>query len=294
MKILQFLGSLVPTFQRDQLESQLNDLRDALVNETLPVYRTAVEDGVSFQSAAAKSYNQAFRRDVDTQFRGEALEVTLQCLTNLQANLTVLESLLEKNFSKDIVVAGLTYKKAAVLQLVMQYEFGVDYARQVLLYLLAAEANVKAKTLPAGQERPKPEIKWLQDNQKAFFEVLRVMSFRSDELNKALVAIPEMVVNADTYEGVEATQGINKLDPLKLGFIPVGNFNPFYWFGIRYANWQVARRNRAKAEKRALEMRLEQLRLQRRGTEDAKLEKLIGFYEDEVNKCAAKIAKYEA
>ena len=71
-------------------------------------------------------YSQQFRRDVDTQFRGEALEVTLQCLTNLQGNLSVLENLVSKNFSKDVVTAGLTFKKANVLQLLMQYEFGVD------------------------------------------------------------------------------------------------------------------------------------------------------------------------
>lgn len=295
MKAIQFLSSLVPSFKREDVSSAVDALNLSLSEETLPVYETAFNDlgSKGFNSRVGQEFEKEFARYVDTKFRGNSIEVTYFCLKSLQmGHMETLKSMVDKTFSRDIVVAGMTYKKTTVLQLIAQFDFAVTYARQNLLYLLAAEANVKAKSLPAGKERPAPEIKWLEDNRLGYFRMLGIMSLKRSEITQALDDIPDVVLTPENADITEQTLGLNKTDPLRLNLVPLG-INPFYAIGIRYANWQVERNNRAKNEKRALEMRLEQLRLQRDGREDPVLEKRIAFYEDEINKLAAKIARFE-
>lgn len=294
MNVLQFLRSMLPSFKRNDVSERLRAIRDELVNNTLPPYETAAAE---LRSATAKSkvfieFDKAFTKGVSSSFRGNFLEQTQQILKNLQNNFDFIENLVDDNYSQDIVVAGITYKRAQILQYIAIAGFAVDYARRVLLYVLAAEANVKSRTLVDGKERPVPEIKWLEANRSAYFRAMGVMSVKEKELATMFDSIPDITVSDDVENTADATLMRQKVDPLNLNVIPIG-VNPFHYIGVRWANRQVAKYQRSKEEKRALEFRLEQLKGQRSGEEDPRLERSIAYYEDEVNRLASKIAKME-
>lgn len=292
MNIIDFVRQMVPSFKRDDVAEKLRMLREALEEQTLPPFQLAADSALKGKSKAMQDYEREFSRAVDTPFRGTWLLVTQQVLLNISSLLPTLENAVEKNYAKDIVGSGLTFKKAEILRLIALADFTVTYARQHLLYMLAAEANVEAKTLQQGKERPTPELAWLTDNKAGYFKALSVLSMKGQDIFNHLEAIPEVIINDESVTTTEQTIGKVRLDPLAAGLIPI-TWNPFYFIGVRAANRENARINRAKQEKRALEFRLEQLRQQARGENDAKLEKTIEFYENEVNVLAAKIAKYE-
>lgn len=294
MQVLQFIRSLAQSFQRNDITENLRLLREDLVNQTLPLYETALADlgGKQLRSKVGQDFIKKFNQSVDTPFRGDWLAVTVATMKVLQNNLDTLENLVEKNFARDVVIAGMTYQKAQILQYISYAEFFSQYARQVLLYITAAEANVQAKTLQPGKERPVPEIEWLQNNQDSFFRIFRIVVIKSTDLTKLLESIPEITITEESGPLVAQTQGPSKIDPLQFGLISL-NWNPFYKVGVKWANYKIDKNNRAKAEKRAIEFRLEQLRKQASGQPDPQLELVISNYEEQVNKLAAKIAKFE-
>jgi len=294
MQVLQFIRSLAQSFQRNDITENLRLLREDLVNQTLPLYETALSDlgGKSLRSKVGQDFVKKFNQAVDTPFRGDWLAVSVATMKVLQNNLDTLENLVEKNFARDVVISGMTYQKAQILQYISYAEFFSQYARQVLLYITAAEANVVAKTLQPGKERPAPEIQWLESNQDSFFKIFRIVVIKSTDLTKLLESIPEITITEDNTGTLAQVQGVAKLDPLQFGLISL-NWNPFYKIGVKWANYRIDKNNRAKAEKRAIEFRLEQLRKQASGQNDPQLELVITNYEDQVNKLAAKIAKFE-
>src|SRR5690606_24455681 len=225
-------------------------------------------------------------------YRGEWMEATLQTLQNMQVNVETIANLVGDSYADTIVVAGMTYKRAQILKYIALMGFVTDYSRQVMLYLLAAEANIKSRQLDEGKERPLPELRWLETNQASYFRALTAMAIKSKDLAEVFANIPDIVITEQNVSTVEETVGLSKVDPLKMNIISIG-INPFHYIGIKWADYQVAKYQRAKEEKRAIEFRLEQLRTQRSGREDPKLEQSVAYYEDLVNKLASKIAKFE-
>lgn len=294
MNVLQFLRSVLPSFKRNELSEKIRQIRDELVSHTLPPFDSAVNDfkGKGFKSKPVVAFEQEMLKAVNVPHRGSWLEITHQVLKNLQGNFDYLDGLVEKNYSHDIVVSGITFKRAQFLQYIAVASFTVDYARRFLLYALACEANQVAKSLPEGRERPLPEIKWLTDNRMAFFRSLSVMAITEKDLSHMFEQIPDIVVSEDSAQTVAQTIGRHKVDPMNFNIIPIGA-NPFHFIGVRWANWQATKYQRAKEEKRALEFRLEQLRGQRADVNDPRLEKSIEYYEGEVDRLAARIAKME-
>lgn len=292
MKIIEFIRQLAPVFRREDLIEKMRMLRIDLEDQTIPAFQGLVEAGIKNKSKVVVEFEKAFAKTVRTHYKGDWAEVTLQILQNISANLSIYESMIDKNYAKDIIASGITFKKAELLRLFAIADFVVTYSRQNLLYLLAAEANVEARTLQMGKERPMPELNWLAANQLGYLKSMQIMAMRSADQVNAMNEIPDIIVNEDSLTTADATIGSLKLDPFAASMIPI-SWNPFYHMGVRLANRENMRIDRAKNEKRALEFRLEQLRMQGRGEQDARLEKTIEFYENEVNLLAAKIAKYE-
>jgi hypothetical protein len=291
-RILDFLRTLTPTFTKDEVKEKLRLVAQAL-SKTIAVYLSAAnafKDG--HKSQAGQAFEANFKRSVKTNLRGNPIEVIQQILQNISNLGDLLSALVEKNYNKDVTIEGLTYKRAEILRTLGFMDFTTTYARQLLHYLLASQANVQAKTLPAGQERPKPEIEFLTQNQAAFFTLLITFALPANEILKKIDAIPDIGVGDNDEITIHPTVGLMRLDPLKNNFVPV--VTPMFMnIGIWWAQRQVARYERLVEDVRVIEYRVEQLRLQAAGKEDAQLERTIAKYEEYLNDLAEKIAKAE-
>ncbi len=292
MKIIQMIGGMLPSFKRDEVADEIRALREALEEETLPLFEELKKAPLKKKSKVVQDFEKDFNRQVRTKYRGDFVEVTAGVLDNTRGLISYLENAVEKTFSRDIIVAGLTYRKAEVLRVISFTDFLVTYTRQNLLYLLAAEGNFESKMLPNGKERPVPEIKWLLENRAAYFNTMNMLANNANQLDQLIGNIPDIVVGDDSEIVVNSTQSAVKMDPLGGNLISIA-WNPFYSMGVRAANKRHARTQRAKNEKRAIKYRIEQLYRQQEQKPDARLEKTIAFYEEEVDRLAATIMKNE-
>lgn len=289
-RIIEFVRSLVPTFTRDEVKEKLRLVQQAL-SKTIGLYVSAADTiKGNAKSKAGQEFDQAFKRTVRTNLRGTPIEIIQQVLQNISSLGDLLSSMVEKNYNKDVTVEGMTYKRAEVLRTLGFMDFTTTYARQLLHYLLAAEANVQAKTLPIGQERPKPEIEFLLKNQAAFFTLLIAFALPANDILKKIDNIPDISIGDDDETTIVPTVGIGRLDPMKNNFVP-GVTPMFMGIGTWWAHRQLARYERLVEDVRVIEYRLEQLRLQAQGKEDAQLERAIAKYEEYLDDLAEKIAK---
>lgn len=293
MRIFDFLRNLIPSFTKDEVKEKLR-LVSQMLQQTLEGYLSAVDIlGVpAFKSRYGKEFDSDFRSKVRTQYRGTSIGIIQQILSNVTNFIDQLAPLVEKSYNRDVVVDGLTYKRAEILRTLGYLDFMVTYARQLLHYLLVVEANVKAGTLPDGREIAKPEIEWLNANRATFFRLLLTFAENYRDLIKKLDEIPDINVGENDEQTIAHTVGVNRLDPLKNNFLP-GITPMFMSIGIAWTQWQVKRYERLKEDVKVIQYRIEQLRLQAQGKEDAQLERTIAKYEEYLEDLARDIAKME-
>lgn len=290
--ILDFLRRLAASFTKDELKEKLRVLAQA-GQKAIETYMNAETVLTSFKSKAGKEFENEMGKAVRLPPRMTLVAYIRQVLTNMSVTLELLGAIAEKSYGKDIVVEGITYKRAELLRTIGYMDFVVAYSMQLLHYLTVAEASVVSKEHADGQERPRPELQYLKMNQKAFFTLLQTFSKPSRELAALIESIPDITVGADDEKVIVPQVGYSKLDPLKNNFIP-GVSSTALAIGIWWATLQTAKFERLKEDARSIQLRLEQLRLQAQGKNDAQLERTIATYERYLNDTAEKIAKMEA
>ncbi|MNO21482.1 hypothetical protein D3C76_112560 [compost metagenome] len=291
MRILDFLRRMVSSFTKDELKEKLRVLAQA-TQKSIETYMNAETVLTMFKSKAGKEFEAEMGKSVRLPPRMTLVAYIRQVLTNMSVTLELLGAIAEKSYGKDIVVEGITYKRAELLRTIGYMDFVVAYSMQLLHYLTIAEASVVSKDHAEGQERPRPELQYLKMNQKAFFTLLQTFSKPSRELAALIESIPDIAVGQDDEKVIVPSVGYSKLDPLKNNFIP-GVTSTALAIGIWWATLQTAKYERLKEDARSIQLRLEQLRLQAQGKNDAQLERTIATYERYLNDTAEKVAKME-
>lgn len=292
MRILDYLRRLASSFTKDELKERLRVFTQGL-QKSIESFMNAETTVQTFKSKAGKEFESELGKNVRIPPKMTALGYIRQVLANMAVTTELLSAIAEKSYGKDIVVEGITYRRAELLRTLGYMDFVVNYSMQLLHYLLVAEASVVSKEHADGQERPKPELAWLKDNRRAFMTLLQTFARPSREIAQLIESIPEIVVGEDDDKVIAPQVGLMKLDPLKNNFIPVIS-SIALGVGLWFAQLQVAKYDRLKEDARSIQLRLEQLRLQAQGKNDAQLENTISKYEKFLNETAEKISKMEA
>jgi len=291
MRILDYLRRLTASLTKDEFKQSLRVFTQGL-QKAIETYFNAENTVKVFSSKAGKEFESALTKAVRIPAKVTAFSYIRQVLANMAVTTELLTAIAEKSYGRDIVIEGITYKRAELLRTLGYMDFVVAYSMQLLHYILVAEASVTSKEHPEGKERPKPELEWLKRNQPAFFALLTTFSKPSREIAQLLESIPDIEIGEDDEKVIVPQVGMMKLDPLKNNFVP-GVTNIAMGIGIWWTQLQLARYERLKEDARSIQLRLEQLRLQAEGKNDAQLERTIEKYETFLNKTAEKISKME-
>lgn len=292
MRILDYLGRLAGSLSKDELKQSLRVFTQSL-QKAIETYFNAEPVLKTFNSKAGKEFEAAMSKAVRIPPKLTMFGYIRQVLNNMAVTTELLTAIAEKSYGKDIVIEGITYRRAELLRTLGYMDFTVAYSMQLLHYLLVAEASVMSKEHAEGKERPRPELDYIKRHQAAFFSLLVTFSKPSREIAQLLESIPDIVIGEDDEKVIVPQVGLAKLDPLKNNFIP-GITKGALAVGIWWAQLQVAKYERLKEDARSIQLRIEQLRLQAEGKNDAQLERTIEKYESFLNKTAEKIAKMEA
>lgn len=295
MNILKLVQGLLPSFERRRVLEDLHFKADELKETVLPCYKAAAEalGNHTFEDPELKKWAGKFGNDHRSGIKGNHLTVVAETAKRLNDNMSVIEKAVNAVFADDIVAAGLTFRKASLLQFVGYISFFLTYARRLLLWTYIAEtAKLDLKSGVLSKELSKGEMDWLLENADSFAKVVRMFSVKANDFEKALANIPDMIIRPDNLDNVSRTIGDDKLDPFRANLIPA-RLNPIFAIRMRVAEWQVARYEAAKQERRVLEFRLLNLQQQAKGKDDPKVQQAIAYNEARLSRLNYRLKEME-
>lgn len=292
MEIKKYLDSMLPMFTRQRIFEDIEIVQASLNENTLPVYREYAKlmGKGSFKSDLCTEYDERFSKRFEGKQNGNLIGTIAKVLEELSDKIDVVQGMVEKSFADDVTRNAMTILRINVMQFLDTISYTVNYARRLLITLVSFEVN--AYNPQISVEILDGELKWLEDNFATFCSCLNILDTKTDKIQETLNEIPDVAVNPDTVNNVIAMVGNDRVDPMRLGFIPV-MLNPAYHIGMRIAEWQAARYDAACNEREVLQFRLLQLKLAQQDRNDAGLERKIKVTQDRVDKLNFKIAKME-
>lgn len=292
----KYVDSLLPSMGKDRVLEDIRNLREELNDTVIPPYAAAEEFFKQFplKDKTTKDMARDFDRKVKTKYRGNMISIMTETWRNSVEGLDELDRLVDKYYGPTITAQGMTFLKANVLQHVEAMGFAFRYARRLLMYVYALETQHYSKDgdKVTGSFLTKPEREWMQVHYRDFLHVINILATPAKDLGAIYGRVPDALIDKDRVEEMKATMGTSKVDPLKHGFIG-STFWPIYHIRISIAEWQVARRDAAREEVRALEFRLLHLKNLGTGTKNARIEQEISYSENRISKLNRKISKLE-
>lgn len=301
MKILDFLKSLLPNFSKMTVLEDIRTTKMVLTAVTMPAYQDAIKvfGGRKFANESLQKDWDTFKRSVKGLVAPNTILAIEKSFKPMLSTLDLIEQLVEKDYTDDIEGAGITYYKAAVLQMLESVAFAVDFANKYLNYVYVVEAaeladdednaalidEINAAIVPA-------EVRFLHDRFSDFCTVMDNLAKPTDKIRTEFEQIPDITISAAGDRVVQSTVGATKLDPFRHGFVPLA-MNPIYHVRMRVADYQHYRYERAKEEKSMLELRKLKLERQQHGKKDAALEKQIEYTQKRIDGLAEKIREVE-
>lgn len=300
MKALNFLKSLLPNFAKQTVLEDIRTTRLVITVVTQPAYHDALRvfGNRKFANSSLVSDWDIFRRNVKGAGGANTIVAIEKSLKEMLAKLDLIENLVEKDYNDDIEGAGVTYYKAAVLQMLESISFAADFANKYLNYVYVVEAAeisdeedadvrdaLNAAIVPA-------DVRFLHDRFLDFCTVMDVLAKPTDKVKNDFEQIPDATITDAGDRAMSTTMGASKIDPFRHGIVPIA-MNPIYHIRMKVADYQHYRYEKAKAEKEALELR--RLRLERKlgGKEDAALERQIEYTQKRIDDLADQIRKTE-
>jgi hypothetical protein len=296
MKIVEYVKSLLPSFDKREILENITFLQNDLSPTALQPFKDAgaLFKSKGFQSKPAKDFNGLFQMRLKSMRGMDFVSAIYGILSDIPAKLQILEGIVHSGFTGDVTRDGMTYQKASVLKYLEVVQFAACYSRKLLLKTMASD-TFQLNEVPGliHSEMTQAESKWLQANQASFLEALGTLAMSTSEFKDQLESIPDITVIPDASANAAATIGASKLDPLKLGFIITTWMNPIYHFRMAYAEWQVENYKMITEEKKALEFRLQALREAYDKKQDPKLQQVITYTEGRISDHNRRLAQMQ-
>lgn len=299
MKPLQFLKSLLPSFGRAMVLDDIRLAKLSLAALAAPAYADSLRlfGNRKFTNTDLKQDWDNYRRLVRGANGANTIVAIEKAFKPMMTTLDLIETLVEKDYNEDIQGAGITYYKAAVLQLLESISFAVDYSMKYLNYVLVIETaelsddeasvvdEIGAALVPA-------ELRFIKDRFMDFCMVMNTLAKPTETIKTDFASIPDITISESGDRMVQSTVGAAKLDPFMHGLVPLP-MNLIYHTRMRYAEWQNERHQQAKAEKEVLELRKLRMERELKGKKDPALEKQIEYTQKRVDDLRDQIRKTE-
>ena len=269
---------------------------DEVVLPLLPKVERAFA-GQSPASSYATKFLSDFERTLPSNLRKSKgidayMTISLRSIKNARELLTLLENKVNNELPDVLYVDGITYQKATILRLIELLDFTADYASRQLCYYVAVESNTTALGKSATDlPYTKAEESGILTYQNSFFKTLELFYQSPKDILRTLTRIPEVMLTGDERSDLPSAKS-SDLDPLTLGVIPMVS-SLFLWVGEIQVDREIARYERAKKERRDVEMRIEVLKQHRNGQVDARTESILDGYTRELTLLRDKIETLE-
>lgn len=290
MNIMSFIRSMVPFLKKKDIIEDVAQCRASLVNGVIPSLKEMemVHNEKPFIAAPFVNLNKSLRSKVHPSEPKTVFGILDKALTKTVSLIDEVLVILDKDYGEDISIDGITYRRANLLHFAAICNFVTIYTSRWMSYCGLYEAT---DNQPKGDDKPsRNEETYINNNVFGFEKAILVLLAIDSKLTDIFDGIADVTVNEDS--AVTLSHATALTDPIRMGIIPLP-INPFHFVGVRWATYRANVYRRMVEEKKSLELRLEQIRLRRRGQEDPRLEKQLAYYQNEVELLAAKISAME-
>lgn len=293
-KIIDYVRRLNPVGERKDILSTLSQLEDELGEYTLPAAETYQEltKGKVPKGAYSKELTRELQKRVS--FSGSAIDLIIESLKVLEGNIPTLEREIKKLFGFQFTREGLSFKRVNLLQYVDAASFYVRYARKALMRVISEGSMVAGKGKATPMTWSKAEEAWLADNLFKFASLFTAINRDSATLQKTINSTSDAIVDEETLGTALNSLGPTGTDPMRLSGLFGPTSNPIFSLGKWRAEMAVKRYHVAKEEHQLLQLRLQEWReIESEGMTNPKLQKLIQYTEQRVEKLDYEITKIE-
>lgn len=256
MNLLDYVTLFPPVFERKSVLNTLSQLEEEYGSTLAPLLDDVepVILGNVGKSNMANRYRAALQRRVNTQ--GDPFVYLFASLRNLPSNFQVMEGEIKRLFSFQFTNTSLTVNRANALRYVDALNFYIQYARKLLLVVVAEECQSLGRATPLNWAPA--EMQNFETGMTQFVELYLSMSLPADKLKQRLAAAADAEISIDTFELATRSLGDARMDPLQMaGFSP--QRNPLMLLGKLIAEMRVVRYDAAEDECRALKHRMMEL-----------------------------------
>lgn len=294
MKLTPFLAALMPTFTKDTLEEEFEELQKMVNQINIPF----LESG--FKQLGRYDFQTEFTEKMETQLTDYVkmkkfpnfIGFFLEICKRIRDQFPVMQRMIDEYFETDITVHAMNLQRINLLQYIPILTFVARYIRTFTNYAVGLEINLASDSSEATYDLIPAERDWMDAHRQAFLDSVDLVIHRGSKMEKIFEQLPEVMVDPSNSKLVEQSQGI-KADPMGFGVIPLA-INPFFWVGKWVVNYQTERYHLAKEEYAMLERKLYNLKMINEGRNDAKMQRDIKYLEERrINPLKEKIADWE-
>ncbi len=296
MSVISFVQGLLPNFDRSRILEDIGQQREYIEDTLLPNLRNAAKvTGNKLQSPYGLSFEGTVAYALPAYKSRGTFNALAEFLSKVNATIELLEKLIPDMFNPDVTKETLSYQKASVLKYLDSSRFIATYASNALSAVLTAEAAValqRDSEAAFSEQFTKYEQDYLHANQQRFTDTLRILDRAPRDIVRSIEQIPDVTVDANKEKILNQTVGLNKLDPLKLGFIP-SEMNPIYTLQRFYVEFKHNLYKAGVEESRVLELKIQDLKCALDGREDVRLQKGLDYTKGRLDKLNAQLKDYE-
>lgn len=285
----------LPQVEKNRVLDSVDTTMRLLRDETLPVYDATLRNNLftlrhSFKNPWVQKRAKAYDTVMGRLIKGNLIEGTRQLLSTSLKRLEWIRGQFE--LGSDVLKDNLTYKKVMLIQLYDAHSFFIDYARRLLLVIYSFESPTYLSGEDVDFPYSKAELLEIEEGFDTFLKVSVIFARGGDNTLRLMEQIPEVKFIPQELSVAKSTLGLNNIDPLQLGFSPT-TMNPIWYLGTMWEEYQHSKYESAKEERKALELRLIQMRLEQQSKRDATNDRAIEYSESRLRNLNLKIAKLE-
>lgn len=294
MNVNQYVKAMRGTVSKDEVLSSLEATSQDLNTKVLPIVDTAAASlkTIKFKSPEVIGYDERYRNELKVGRNG-SIFVDLQTrLHEVSKNLNFMRDAIIRTLPEQVAQSNVDYRSAMLMQLVDNASFLMRFIRRFV------EVAVVYETQAGGMYEDyqknnlsKGEAQWVESRFVPFLTVLETLSDSPAHFKNKFEDVPNIKVDVDTDDDL-ALFGRGKMDPFKMGFIPV-SLNPFFHVGKWIAEFQAWRYKEAQEDLVRIQKRILLLEESNAGKGNPKIEKEIEILRDKSESLIYKINKAE-
>lgn len=297
--IVNYLKTLVPHIEKDQILEDLRLTEVELENIVVPAYRDATslfatdrflskENEVIQEQVTANLKSTRMGRQ--TTFLGE-FQIRLEAV---QKNIPILQKLINHEIGRDVITEGVSAKKVVLIRIAEKISYISRYSLDLLNLVYVNEASM-AKTDARQLSMSPAEMAKAKACVVNLAKLLQSYGVDPKDFEKTLSKTPDILLSKNEDQVVTGSFHDSDFDSMTPAFTTGFVGNPIYHLRMAVAEWQSKRYKASQEKKKTLELRLLHLQIQKeKGEENPKLVKEIAYNQERVAKLDRYLKEVEA